>query len=183
MEAGRYFLAAFFSAAATLAAAAASAARTSRLIIGLKRRTLAAIVCLSPWLVDFRYLASSFFSLTRCLRRRSFSRSRSVRGIVSSFLRINSNWLSANDLGDYRSFLWQVLQRTRMRTILLHFGQRFVLRSIFSLVRGRIGIIQSLVRARHRRVTILKSTFGAASLAGPTATRKPTATSSSFPRR
>ena len=49
---------------------------------------------------------------------------------------------------NYRSFLWQVLQRTRMRTILLHLGQRLVLRSIFNLVRGRMGIVQSSVSAR-----------------------------------
>ena len=49
---------------------------------------------------------------------------------------------------NYRSFLWHVLQRTRMRTILLHLGQRLVLRSIFNLVRGRMGIVQSSVSAR-----------------------------------
>ena len=37
----------------------------------------------------------------------------------------------------YRSFLWQTLQRTSMRTILPHLGQRFVLRAILNLVRGR----------------------------------------------
>jgi hypothetical protein len=36
-----------------------------------------------------------------------------------------------------RSFLWQVLQRTRMPTNLLHFGHRFALRANFNLVRGR----------------------------------------------
>jgi hypothetical protein len=41
------------------------------------------------------------------------------------------------DRSFYRSFLWQVLQRTRMPTSLPHLGQRAALRASFNLVRGR----------------------------------------------
>jgi hypothetical protein len=41
----------------------------------------------------------------------------------------------------FLSFLWQTLQRTSMRQIFPHLGQRLVLRAIFNLVRGRWTMI------------------------------------------
>ena len=55
----------------------------------LKALFAIAINNLSLWFVALRKRPSSFLSLTLCLRRRSFSRSRSVRG-MDSFLRNKS---------------------------------------------------------------------------------------------